>query len=296
MRSLRDAIEYRDDKRQRTVVQTPYEFQDFSRDALAMRARRESQAFASHMENELNALQGHGSLAADQEAISQEAERILAEAERKARELFEKTTASAENLMEMTRERAAAMEKEAREEGYRQGYEEGREKGQSEGLEDSYKEMAEKYSAFFTGLQNAMQSLDVQKEQRLNSYLEEMKDLVLAIAKKVIHVSLETSGEVIKQMILNAAENGRDKQWSKVFISAADASRMKADGIEIEKLLSGFSDRIKVVVNDDALPGSCVVEFPDQIVDSGVDTQLRNIRGLMDDFGDRGDSEVRLAL
>ena len=55
-------------------------------------------------------------------------------------------------------------------------------------------------------MEQAMASIGQAKEKSLRNYLEELKDCSVAIAEKVIHISLRSSGEVIKRMLVAETE------------------------------------------------------------------------------------------
>jgi len=209
---------------------------------------------------------------------SEQAARLIAESEENARNLIEKAAASASEIVEMARDKATYIESTAHEAGFQEGYQEGLAKGLMEGKAQGYQEMAQKYTLFFEGIQQALETVDRLKEERLQSYLEEMKDLVLTVTQKIIHISLASGGEVIKRMILTEAEAAQDAQWCRLYISAKDDAAMKEDGIDLQRMLAGYSDRIRISVWEDADPGTCILEFPNQVVDASVNTQLDNLQ------------------
>jgi flagellar assembly protein FliH len=57
--------------------------------------------------------------------------------------------------------------------------------------------------------------------------------LTLTIAEKIVCIALDSSGEVVKRMILGAAAPAEAAQWAKVTISDKDVEMMKEDGIDI---------------------------------------------------------------
>lgn len=213
--------------------------------------------------------------------------------ERQAAEVVEKAYSEAGEILEAARNEAEALKQEAEKKGYEAGYSQGFQQGVSTGHAAGSREIKEKYNLLLADVDHAVHSIDTIKKERLDLWLEEMKDVVLAIAQKVIRISLESSGEVILNMISAAIEPGRDKQWAKVYISASDAAVMEEDGIDPHRELRNISDRIKIEILEDADSGTCIVEFPDQMIDAGVNTQLYNIREAARQFEPKSETSQR---
>ena len=120
------------------------------------------------------------------------------------------------------------------------------------------------------------------KEAQMREYLEELKDIAVAVAEKVIHISLRSSGSVISRMIEAETEKLQKMDWVKIYMEKEDYETMvQADGHLAEKL-SRLSDNVKFIVMEDGKCGSCIIEMPDGIIDMSVDTQLENIHRLVD--------------
>lgn len=61
-------------------------------------------------------------------------------------------------------------------------------------------------------MERAIASAEEAKEKSLNKYLDELKDCAIAVGEKVIHISLKSSGDVIKRMILAETEKLKKKR------------------------------------------------------------------------------------
>ena len=95
--------------------------------------------------------------------------------------------------------------------------------------------------------------------------MDELKDVAIAVAEKVIHVSLRSSGEVIRRMIVKEAERIKKTDWLKIHI----------DRLDYEMLVS---DNIKFVIVEKEEPGTLILETQEEIVDAGIDTQMETLR------------------
>ena len=135
---------------------------------------------------------------------------------------------------------------------------------------------------FKESLEKALIEINKEKEKCLREYLEELKDIAVAVAEKVIHISLRSSGSVISRMIEAETEKLQKMDWVKIYMEKEDYETMvQADGHLAEKL-SRLSDNVKFIVMEDGKCGSCIIEMPDGIIDMSVDTQLENIHRLVD--------------
>ena len=79
--------------------------------------------------------------------------------------------------------------------------------------------------------------INKEKEKCLREYLEELKDIAVAVAEKVIHISLRSSGSVISRMIEAETEKLQKMDWVKIYMEKEDYETMvQADGHLAEKL------------------------------------------------------------
>ena len=211
----------------------------------------------------------------------QEAEAIIEKAQEKAQKTIDEANETADDIKIKAEEKAEKLFEETKEEAYKTGYDEGLAKGSEDGKEQATSAAIEKHKAFFEAVDRACEEIDKQKEESLEQGLKDLTELSLAVSEKVISVALDTCGEVVKRMILSAAAEATEKHWAKITVSAKDVGVMEADGINIGNELYSVSDRIDLIIVDDAESGTCLVEFPDQAIDAGMRTQLENIRAAL---------------
>ncbi len=200
-----------------------------------------------------------------------EQERILEEARKAADKILEEAHEAAEQMVRIAR-------KKGQEEGMKEGYQAGFRQAEEE-VKARHQENEE---YFRDSLNQALEEISRKKEECLRQYLDELKNVALAVAEKVIRVSLKSSGSVISRMIETETEKLRKKDWVKIYMEKEDYEAMiQADEQLIEKL-SRLSDNVKFVVMNEGTAGSCIIEMPDEVIDMSVDTQLENIRRLVD--------------
>ena len=109
----------------------------------------------------------------------------------------------------------------------------------------------------------------------------ELMAMSVAVAEKVIHVSLKSSEEIIKRMIITATEKLKRRQWVQIYVADCDVKGVAQSDPSLAAALSSLSDHIKIVPMKDAEPGTCIVEMPDEIIDASASTQLENIRSVI---------------
>ena len=205
-----------------------------------------------------------------------QAEAILAEAAEEARKLREKALAQAE-------EEAEELKRQAHTEGYQAGFAQGMAEGRQEAKVQREQMAAAQEKEITAFLKDAVRARD----QLLEDSKQDLKELALAIAEKVIHVSLKSSGDILIRMREAATAKRRRCEWVQVYIADCDAKASVNTVPELTEYLSRLSDRVRVIPMTGDESGTCIVEMPDEIIDASVSTQLDNLRGIITDEPDR---------
>lgn len=188
----------------------------------------------------------------------------------------------AERVLENAREAAERIKQEAYEDGIaagrQAGYEEGFQEGEAQGLENYRKKVTDLEDM----LASCIVDVEVQKEKTLEKYMDDLKEISLAIGEKIVRTSLRSNARVIERMILAATEKLKKSAWAKIYIgSTQEMGRdISADPRFLQEL-SNLSDTVKIIIMEGEEPGTCIVERPDEIIDVSVGTQLENIREIM---------------
>lgn len=209
-------------------------------------------------------------------------EKLLEEWKEEGERLLEEARQEAEQILEEAQIQAQKEKEEAARQGHQEGYEEGYSEGRIKAEQDFREEIQAQLAGFQADMQHALKSVDTAKENCLRTYLEELKDCAVAIGEKVIHISLKSSGEVIKQMIISATEKLKKTAWVKIYIDKYDYDMMMAADAGVIDELSHLSDNIKFIVMDKEERGSCIIEMPEEIVDVSVNTQIENIKDILE--------------
>lgn len=199
-----------------------------------------------------------------------QADTLLQQAQEQAERIIAEAKQAAESEV-------AIIQRHAAEEGYSQGYAEGRAKGEEEALALT-RESAQKAIG---DVQRFLNQAAQTRDREIDALRGELLDVAVAVAEKVIHVSLKSSDEIIKRMILSATEKLKRREWVQIYVADCDMKGMaQADPVFVNAL-SSLSDHVKIVPMREAEAGTCIVEMPDEIIDASASTQLENIRAVI---------------
>ena len=201
-----------------------------------------------------------------------QAEHIVKDAHRQAEEILKKAEADAEV-------RAEAISEEARKQGYDDGYG----AGMARAREDEKIRLEEQARALGADVQQFLNQAADALDRQLDENVDQLRDLAMAIAEKVVCISLKSSTEVISRMIQTALDKRKHKEWVHIYIAECDAKRMAHIPESLASTLSALSDRVRIIPMTDEESGTCIIEMPDEIIDASSGTQLNNIRNLLMD-------------
>ena len=208
-------------------------------------------------------------------------EQALSLAQAQADELIRNAQAQAEHIIEEAKQAAEAevarIHQQASEEGYNQGYVEGQRKGEEEASAATRKAAQESVEA----VQRFLMQANHMRDEKIDKLNGELLDVAVAVAEKVIHVSLKSSEEIIKRMIIAATEKLKRREWVQIYVADCDVKGVAQSDPSLSAALSSLSDHIKIVPMRDAETGTCIVEMPDEIIDASASTQLENIRSVI---------------
>lgn len=231
--------------------------------------------------------------AGDGESPVVDAEAKVREAEEKWKAVYEeeykRKIAQAEEILNAAQEEAVRLREEAGRTGREEGYEAGKQEGYDEGYADGERRALE---AHRENCQRELDRLQDQvtgtirdmgnlKDKVLEQYLDNLKDISLAVAEKIIHTSLKSSGEIIKRMIVVSTEKLKKVAWAKIYIGRNESGINIQGDAELMHELTKLSDNVKIVVMNEE-PGTCIIELPNEIIDVSAGTQLENIRGILE--------------
>ena len=201
-----------------------------------------------------------------------QAELILNQAREEAEALLNQAREQAQNEIEEIRAGA-------RDEGYRDGYAQGIAKA----MDDAVRDREETAARMEQDVKAFLEKASLAREELILQSRDELVELCLSIAEKVVRVSLKSSAEVIVRMIQTATERMRRQEWVHIYISGCDTRQVAKISPALTSTLGALSQHIKVVPMEDDESGTCIVETPEEIVDASVSTQMSHIRDVLQD-------------
>ncbi len=211
-----------------------------------------------------------------------EAEKTIHFAEVQAKAIIEDAKAEAEELKAKAIKEAESelreLRRKAREEGYSRGFAEGMAEATATGKIEREKN-AERLEA---EIQRFLEDAAAEKARLLDETKEDMKNMALAIAEKVIRVSLRSSNDILLRMVDAATDTHKRCEWAHIYIADCDVKGKAKTIPEMTTALMHISDRVKIIPMTDDESGTCIIELPDVILDASVSTQLNNIREVLD--------------
>ena len=202
--------------------------------------------------------------------------------------ILSKAREEAQQILDQARDQAMAEQEEiragARDEGYREGYAQGIAKA----MDDSIRDREATAARLEQEVQAFLEKASLAREEMILQSQDELLELCLSIAEKVVRVSLRSSSEVVVRMIQTATERMKRQEWVHIYISGCDARQVVQISPALTTTLGALSQHIKVVPMADDEGGTCIVETPEEIVDASVSTQMSNIRDVLyDQMGGR---------
>lgn len=210
-----------------------------------------------------------------------QSDQMLRTAERQAEEILERARQEAQKQAEELYETA-------RRKGWEAGHAEGISQGVAQAMEENKRAREEQIAALTAEVQKFLEQANAALDRQMDENIDELRDLAVAVAEKVIAISLRSSSEVIGRMIQAAVDKRKRREWVRIYVAECDARRMTKLSPALAGALSSLSDQVRIIPMADDEAGTCIIEMPDEIVDASAATQLNNIRTMLADIPSDG--------
>lgn len=194
---------------------------------------------------------------------------------------YQRKIQQAESILNAAREESEKIRSQAFEEGKKEGYEAGYAQGEAAAYEDHREAYEHELAGLRQEIAGLIQDMGNRKDKVLEKYIDDLKNISLAVAEKIIHTSLKSSGEIIKRMIIAGTEKLKKTSWVKIYVGKEEPGMNIQGDAELIRELSRLSENVKIVVMEEE-PGTCIIELPNEIIDVSAGTQLENIRGILE--------------
>ena len=165
-----------------------------------------------------------------------QAELILKQAREEAEQLLADARAAAKAEQEEIRMGA-------RDEGYREGYAQGTAKA----MDDAQRDREAVAARLEKEVQAFLEKADMAREEFIRQSQDELLDLCIAVAEKVVRVSLKSSSEVIVRMIQTATERMKRQEWVHIYISGCDTKGVAQISPALTTALGALSQHVNIL-------------------------------------------------
>lgn len=210
-------------------------------------------------------------------------------AQLQADKLLREARVQADKILDQARADAAAEAEKIRADARDAGRQEGYSDGLVQGSREAAEAMEERAAVWEAEVAKFLERAGGELDRQMDDSVEELRDLAMAIAEKVVGISLKSSSDVICRMIQNAIDKKKRREWVHIYISECDAKGLGQIPASLSAALTALSGRVRLIPIADDEPGTCIIETPDEIIDASAATQLNNIRSLLMDTASSGD-------
>jgi len=166
------------------------------------------------------------------------------------------------DAMDKAKRQSMEVKAHAKKEGHDAGYQEGFQKG-----EDAAKE---EFSPFLETIQELIAQLTVFRKDMYDKGEREMMEMVVNLAKRVIHFELSTRDDSVQGMIKLAVQSVLDRESMVIKINPADKGYAESFRPELHHLFSEIKN-ITFEAHSGIEQGGCVVETNFGVVDAQID-------------------------
>lgn len=210
-------------------------------------------------------------LAALKEQYIEQGKEVIIEAKRRAENLVQNAQNQATEIVRNAEANREGMFIKARAEGFEQGKKDGVAAllAQGQDVLDEARTFAERINS--------------EKAELFAGYEKEIYETAMEIANKVTLDSMSVKdGTATKKLIKKAAKEFRNAQLIRITLDENGASTELSGDYEYLRELCGGIPHVEVELIADAAPGTVIVDNGEEIIDAGINTQLKMIRELGD--------------
>ena len=151
-----------------------------------------------------------------------------------------------------------------------------REEAYNQGLSDGLKMAEEDFGSSTKALAMACEQVNTLRETILNNSMDEMENLVLAIAARIIRHSVTEQDRTIIDTVTDAIRQAVKSDELIIEVNPADFAVIKAKSKEFIDAISGL-ENVVVQANPAIERGGCSIDSSTSMVDATIAGQLRII-------------------
>ena len=172
----------------------------------------------------------------------------------------------AEEIINMARQEAQNIRKQAHSEGMRQGYDEGVIKAQAE------------FQAMEAELEKKAQLLERDYEAKVGQLEPMFVDTITDVYEQIFHVDLKNYHEILVYLVESIMKKSDEDSQFMIHVSPKDYEKVYEKKAELLSKISRDNIRVEVVEDMTVPERQCIIETENGVFDCGIDTQLTELK------------------
>lgn len=212
-----------------------------------------------------------------------QADEILQETEDMVKDLLQTARQEAEKIIMTANEEAAGIVTKGREQAA-QIQQEAQQQGWQDGFNQGAQVAAAEYSGKLAEAENIVKKAHLERQELIAGSEEEIVQLAMAVARKVICTELKINPEAIIEIVKRALLKVSDREMVTVRVNTDDLDIAISAQEQISQSVQGIK-KFKVLADTGVSQGGCVVETPNGNVDARIERQLSEMEQAVMEVG-----------
>lgn len=196
-------------------------------------------------------------------------EKLTPELSNKIKETLSVAKQQAQEIIQNAQKEAEAIKQQAHSQGFQDGQNEGRQQGYQDGFNQATNDFIEKAIS----LDRLINSILNAKYSIYHSGENELLEFVILVAQKLAHTQIKFDKDAIKNIIIDAASEIKEKETLKVMIHPSLAKKIYSISDEIKAAIYGLKN-IRIIEDKTISDDGVIIESPDSRVDARLSTQV----------------------
>jgi flagellar assembly protein FliH len=156
-------------------------------------------------------------------------------------------------------------------------FEQARISGYKEGFKEGKNLIQQKMQIAIDELTELIESVEKEKQNIFIKYQEELKNLSLSIAKKIIDTDLKSSDDAFLYLYKSALKYHNKQETLKLTVSDLDVEFVTSNKQILLSMASGAKS-INIVAVENAPKGTLILETEQSIIDASAESQFEKIK------------------
>ncbi len=193
-----------------------------------------------------------------------EHKKLLQEARKEAEKILADARSKANSIIDAAALETQKIKQKAKQDGFKEGFKEG------------IKKAEHLFTSEFHEIETLKKEIIEERQNLYHQFEQDLVDLALDIAKKVVYDSLEQDDEVLRNIIESTLRKVQGKARIKLRISTDDRQRIEDLKEAFMSKLQSIDD-IEIIEDQQIGPGSCIIETENGVIDGGIQTRIDEI-------------------